>query len=130
MALVRCSTDPPLCICGCGQPVKRVPKGVPLWLKGSRLVDGVRWRWYASRACSGRMHGKAHQRSMVEALRESQRLARERRVTRLVAACKGAMGYDGRVDPRDMAKVLGRLERAAYARGWDAATKRQIRGAA
>lgn len=120
----------PLCICNCGQPVKPAKPCQAVGQRGPRMVDGQRWRWFASRACSGRVTGRLSQPHAMQAAAEAWReKTRQRRAQRLVEACRPFIGPDGKIRPVDMAKTLARLERTAYARGLDAGTKRWQRTA-
>jgi hypothetical protein len=118
---------PPLCLYCQHRPVQRTEGPTQLATKlGPRIVDGISWRWFCTKSCSGKYRGlENHGRQQTMAATSAMMRNTERRmVQRLVAACKPHMDDHGKVHAVAMVKVLAteiRRERT------NAATRRWIR---
>lgn len=98
----------PLCAHCVERPVKRAYGRVTFTEWGPRVVDGVSWRWFCSRGCSGQYRGQScrGRAAIAQAAQTNQRKAEQRMVARLVAACQPLMDEAGKVEARAMVKVL------------------------
>jgi hypothetical protein len=112
----------PLCVC-CGVKSVHRSHGTRPGKRGWRMVEGVRWRWYCSRACAGAVHGRLTNRSpQFRAGQQAYRQqALQRRLARYIAICKDVMTPEGLVPLKSMVRVLAEVERTWHSRGWDAA---------
>jgi hypothetical protein len=113
----------------CARPVKRAkPNEHPQC--GDRIVDGVKWRWHCSRACTGKVFGpqvKGHPRTRASVVKQRASWFR-RRLQGYIAQCEGVVTADGLVPIKAMVKVMAEIERKSYARGWTAAMLYQRTG--
>lgn len=109
----------PICLeCGT-HPVKRAHPTEP----GAQVIDGTSWRRYCSRVCVGRVRGRG-QHGSAEGVRAWRRRAFHARLRRYKAACEAVATPEGMVPILEMVRVMAAIERVAYARGSDAATRR------
>lgn len=99
---------PPLCVWCEAQPVNRTYGAEPPSARGVRMVNGKRWRWCCSPACSAqdRMANGAGYANALKAGTVSTRKARERVLRRLIEACKPHLDERGRVDPKHLVKAV------------------------
>lgn len=116
---------PPLCI-GChARPVKRpVTRHEPK--RGWRIVDGLRWCWYCSRACSCRVQGRrgvadgrAH-RNFAASAQTKQQQAIQRRVAEVredIATLK-RYGVPQAIATAMLVRVLTSSEQRGYNRAY------------
>jgi hypothetical protein len=83
---------------------------------GPRIIDGLKWCWFCSRACA--MASRRYEfRSVGAAQTAHQRKAFDRLFQRLVTACREVMDAEQRVPIRAMVKVMMRELRMARSRG-------------
>jgi len=106
-----------LCGCGCGRAVRRAGPG---GRTRPRIVDGVRWKWYASRACAGRVHGKQNHPFTASAAEKWRQRQWATRTERLRQACAALVDARGRVAVSDLLALFTAECRRDYSRGFSA----------
>lgn len=114
-------SSPPLCEGpDCQKPVKRRVTGPSARSKRPpRIIDGIRWGWFCSARCAARARNYSSEH--MHSIAKQNHLRCQRRIlARLVAACKDVIDENGKVDPKDMVRVMMLELRGAYQRQYQA----------
>lgn len=98
---------PPMCIrCGAA-PVERAFGMSNQSMRGPRFAFGVRWRWFCGTSCAAKDRNDGRTREAMQRVTRANVAACERRqLQRLIVACKDVIDVNGKVDPKDMVRVM------------------------
>lgn len=111
----------PLCDWCLERPVKPCRKAARPYLRGPRIINGVRYRWYCSSVCAGSATGRSNLRrpTVQAAIAQWRANSRRYRATRIIQDLAPFVhGDEVRMPIKELAKVVGRYESNAYARAW------------
>lgn len=115
---------PPLCI-ECHVHAVRRHRNARTPKRGLRIIDGIAWRWFCGRVCTGRHIGATYVgQAALAGSKAHQANARARLVQRLLTACHGVMDSEGRVPVKAMVKAMATELRVARAAGYSACLQR------
>lgn len=121
----------PLCIHCHLKPVGRLYGVAVPGKRGLRLIDGARWKWFCSTACSAidRVSRMPAADMLAVSQRRTARLE-QRIADRLRAACTPVLDDRGRVDPTDLVAAVMVELRRQYQRQFHAKRRAEVKEAA